>query len=78
MGNRFGEPTERHQVLGHVKPRRDSGVARRIRVRGGQELRQRVVERMEVPPEAFMALDDGQLDQLGDLLETLNQPPADG
>ena len=45
---------------------------------GGQELRQRVVERMEVPPEAFMALDDGQLDQLGDLLETLNRPPADG
>ena len=45
---------------------------------GGQELRQRVMERMEVPPEAFVALDDGQLDQLGDLLETLNRPPADG
>ena len=44
----------------------------------GQELRQRVMERMEVPPEAFVALDDGQLDQLGDLLETLNRPPADG
>ena len=33
---------------------------------------------MEVPPEAFVALDDEQLDQLGDLLETLNRPPADG
>ena len=26
----------------------------------------------------FVALDDEQLDQLGDLLETLNRPPADG
>ena len=45
---------------------------------GGQKLRGKVMERMEVPPEAFVALDDGQLDQLGDLLETLNRPPADG
>ena len=45
---------------------------------GGQKLRGKVMERMEVPPEAFVALDDEQLDQLGDLLETLNQPPADG
>ena len=27
---------------------------------------------------AIVALDDEQLDQLGDLLETLNRPPADG
>ena len=45
---------------------------------GGQKLRGKVMERMEVPPEAFVALDDEQLDQLGDLLETLNRPPADG
>ena len=45
---------------------------------GGQELRGKVMERMEVPPEAFVALNDEQLDQLGDLLETLNRPPADG
>ena len=45
---------------------------------GGQKLRGKVMERMEVPPEAFVALNDEQLDQLGDLLETLNRPPADG
>lgn len=45
---------------------------------GGQKLRRKVMERMEVPPEAFEALDDEQLQQLGDLLEVLNQPPADG
>ena len=70
-------PEERDLVRRTSDPD-DRRVKLLVLTEGGQELRQRVMERMEVPPEAFVALDDGQLDQLGDLLETLNRPPADG
>ena len=68
---------ERDLVRRTVDPD-DRRVKLLVLTEGGQALRERVMERMEVPPEAFDSLDDDQLEMLGDLLEVLNQPPADG
>lgn len=68
---------ERDLVRRTVDPD-DRRVKLLVLTEGGQALRERVMERMEVPPEAFDSLDDDQLGLLGDLLEVLNQPPADG